>query len=172
MADRSLDDAEPPRRPRRGPPPRLYVLSRKSPVPWLRLRRLGEADRAALLAHFGRVAAADRRFHAGLGEVDIAALCGKVDFSRLIAFGAIARNAIVAAAYGVAGLDGPEIATTEDPEYRQRDLGAMLMSQVLGAEPGSKITAPSPGDAEWALLRLVQGFASDVEETLDLAASA
>src|SRR3954470_4658146 len=74
MADPGFDDAEPPRRPRRGPPPRLYVIARKSPFPWLRVRRLVEADRAALVTHLGRLAAARTCGRAAPYEAGIAAL--------------------------------------------------------------------------------------------------
>src|SRR4051812_48933878 len=76
MSDQSLHDAEPPRRLRRGPAPRLYVIARQTPVPWLRVRRLDKADRAKLVAHFVRMAAADRRpkSRAGLDVATIAAL--------------------------------------------------------------------------------------------------
>src|SRR6476619_5907151 len=91
MSDHSLYDPEPPRRLRRGPPPRLYVIARQTPAPWLRVRRLGEADRAKLVAHFVRMAAADRRprSRGGLDAAMIAALCAQLDFSRMVAFGAI-----------------------------------------------------------------------------------
>ena len=172
MAQSGFYDAEPPRRPRRGPPPRLYVIARQSPFPWLRVRRLGEADRAALLAHFTRLAAARPRGHGGPDEAGIAALCAGLDFARMVAFGAIAGNAVIAAACGVPGLQGLEVVATEDPEYRGRELGAMLVSQVLGAGPGAIAAAPAPGEAERALLRLVGTFASRVEPAAALAQTA
>ncbi|MFZ4407460.1 MAG: hypothetical protein ACOYOH_08965 [Paracraurococcus sp.] len=166
MADHSLYDAEPLRRPRRGPAPRLYVISRQSAVPWLRVRRLNEADRPALVAHFVRLAAADRRprSRGALDEAGIASLCSALDFRRVVAFGAIAGNAIIAAACGVPGLEGLEIGATEDPDYRERGLGAMLVSQVMGAAPGAIAQAPSPGDAEQALLRLLPALGGRIEQ--------
>ena len=177
MAHPGFDDAEPPRRPRRGPPPRLYIIARKSPFPWLRVRRLGEADRAALVAHLGRLASSARLCgHGAPDEAGIAALCAGLDFTRMVAFGAIAGNAVVAAACGVPGLQGLEVATTEDPDYRDRDLGAMLASQVLGAGSGAIALAPDPGAAERDLLRLIRAFGVPVEQDvapdLDLAQSA
>src|SRR5690349_335383 len=98
MAEFGFYDAEPPRRPRRGPPPRLYVIARRSPFPWLRIRRLGEADRAALAAHLARIAsAAGPRGRGGPDAAGIATLCANLDFARFVAFGAIAGNAIIAA---------------------------------------------------------------------------
>jgi hypothetical protein len=177
MADPGFYDAEPPRRPRRGPPPRLYVIARKSPYPWLRVRRLGEADRAAMVAHFGRLASSARLCgHDAPDEAGIATLCAGLDFTRMVAFGAIAGNAVIAAACGLPGLHGLEIAATEDPDYRDRDLGAMLASQVLGAGPGAIALAPFPGTAERDLLRLIRAFGVPVEQDvapdLDLAQSA
>ena len=177
MADPGFDDGEPPRRPRRGPPPRLYIIARKSPFPWLRVRRLGEADRAALVAHFGRLAPSARLCGRGAPDAaGIAALCAGLDFARMVAFGAIAGNAVIAAACGVPGLRGLEVAATEDPDYRDRDLGAMLASQVLGAGPGAIALAPDPGAAERDLLRLIRAFGVPVEQDvapdLDLAQSA
>ena len=87
-----------------------------------------------------------------------------------------AGNAVVAAACGVPGLQGLEVATTEDPDYRDRDLGAMLASQVLGAGSGAIALAPDPGTAERDLLRLIRAFGVPVEQDvapdLDLAQSA
>jgi hypothetical protein len=173
MADCGFDDAEPPRRPRRGPPPRLYVIARNLPFPWLRVRRLGEADRAAMMAHFGRLASAMRPSGRGApDEAGIAALCAGLDFTRMVAFGAIAGNAVVAAACGVPGLQGLEVAATEDPDYLDRDLGAMLAFQVLGAGPGAIALAPCPGAAERDLLRLIRSFGvrgkQDVTPDLEL----
>jgi hypothetical protein len=82
MADHSSIDGETPRRRRRGSPPRLYVIARQSPVPWLRVRRLGEADRPALVAHLQGLAAQERRPRprGGLEEASIAECCAAVDF--------------------------------------------------------------------------------------------
>jgi hypothetical protein len=171
MADHGFDDADTPRRLRRGPPPRLYVIARQSPIPWLRVRRLAEADRAALLAHIGRlmVPAGDR-------EVPDAAGIAGLDLTRVVAHGAIAGNAVVAAAFAVPGPQGPEIVATEEPDYRGRGLGAMLASQVLGTGPGQTATAPSPGEAESALLQLLRSIGmkagQEVVAELDLARSA
>lgn len=169
MANLGFYDTEIPRRPWRGPPPRLYVIARKSPFPWLRIRRLGEADRAALMAHLGRQAKAARHFGHGLpDEARIAALCAGLDFTRLVVFGAIAGNAVVAAACGMPGLNGLEVAATEDADYRDRDLGRMLASQVLdagwGAGLGVIALANSPDDMEHALLRLLQCCGMSVEQ--------
>jgi hypothetical protein len=177
MADPGFDDAEPPRRPRRGPPPRLYVIARKSPFPWLRVRRLGEADRAALVAHFGRLASAARPCGCGAPDpAGIAVLCAALDFTRVVAFGAIAGNAVVAVACGVPGLRGLQVAATEDPDYRDRDLGAMLVLQVRGAGPDAIALAPGPGAAERDLLPLIRSFGARIEQAFgpnqDLAESA
>ncbi|WP_431269489.1 hypothetical protein [Dankookia sp. P2] len=145
-----------PRR-RRGPPPRLYVIARRSPFPWLRVRRLDAADRAALRAHLGRLAAAG--LAGGLPVPDpagIAALCAAVDFTRLVAYGAFAGNAVVALACAVPERRGPEVIATEEADYRGRDLGAMLASQVRGAGPGGMASAPCPVEAEPGLLRLLR----------------
>ena len=154
MADHGFDDADAPRR-RRGPPPRLYVILRKSPIPWLRVRRLGEPDRAALLAHLGRLArAAPPGAQVPVDTAGIAALCAGLDFTRMVVQGAFAGNAVIATACGLPGLLGPEVVATEEPDYRGHDLGTMLASQVDGTGPGRVATAPCPGDAEPALLRL------------------
>jgi hypothetical protein len=168
MADHGFDDGEPPRRARRGPPPRLYIIARKSPFPWLRVRRLGEADRTALVSHFNRLAATARS--GGRGAPDaagIADLCAGLDFGRMVAFGAIAGNAVIAAACGVPGLRGLQVAATEDPDYREHDLGAMLASQVLGAGPGAIALAPCPGTVERDLLRLIRSFGARVEQGVE-----
>lgn len=157
MADPGLDDAEPPRRRRRGPPPRLYVIAPRTPFPWLRVRRLVAADRAALAAHLGRQMAQMRpQLRGALDEAGIAALCAGLDFTRLVAFGAIAGNAVVATACGMPGRHGPELAMTEDAAYRDRDLGRMLASQVQGA--GLALPAPdaAPDAAEQELLQLLR----------------
>ena len=174
MADQGFYDAEPPQRRRHRPHPRLYVIARQSPVPWLRVRRLGGADRAPLTAHFGRLAAAERRLRgrAGLDEPGIAALCARLDFSRLVAFGAIARNAIIAAACGVSGLHGPEVAATEDPDYRGCELGPMLVSQVQGAMPGAIDHTPPPSDAECDLMHLAWTLGGRIVPEAALAQSA
>lgn len=167
MADHPSEDSDLPRRPRRGPPPRLYVIARRSPFPWLRVRRLGPADQAALRAHVARLAA---------GLPGSAARAAGPDFGRVTVFGALAGNAVVAAACGVPGPDGLEVAVTEDPAYRDRGLGAMLVSQLLGAEPAGTAAAPCPGDAECALLQLLRSIGTQVEPSaaaaLDLAQSA
>ncbi|MCB4823650.1 hypothetical protein [Roseicella aerolata] len=157
MADHSLMDVEPPRRPRRGPPPRLYVIARQSPVPWLRVRRLGEADRAALLAHLQGLAAAERnaRQRGSLDEAAITACCEAIDFRSAVIFGAIAGNAVIAAACGAPGTEDAEVVATEDAAYRQRDLGPMLVQQVLGVQSATGCTG-TMGEAGTALLALMR----------------
>jgi hypothetical protein len=173
MAEHVCDDGEPPRRLRRGPPPRLYVIARKSPVPWLRVRRLGDADRAALILHFGRLAAVERRPPpGGVDAAAIASVCARLDFSRMVAFGAIAGNAIIAAACGVPGLGGLAIGATEDPAYLGRDLGTMLASQVVGAHPEAIALTPPPAGTEHVLLRLIRSLGGRVEYDEALAESA
>ncbi|MFC7474837.1 hypothetical protein ACFQS7_10765 [Dankookia sp. GCM10030260] len=174
MANPGCHDAERPQRRRRGPPPRLYVIARQSPVPWLRVRRLGDADRAALTLHFGRLAEAQRRprGRSGLDEAGIAALCAGLDFTRMIAFAAIAGNAIIAVACGVPGLCGPEIGVTEDPDYLGRDLGTVLVSQVLGTQAGAIALAPPSAEAERLLLRLVQSLGGRMAYDQDVAETA
>ncbi|TDH64019.1 hypothetical protein E2C06_04155 [Dankookia rubra] len=161
MADHRFDDANAPRR-RRGPPPRLYVLLPTPRVPWLRVRRLGEPDRAALLAHLGRLAAAappgDRP---AVDAAGIAALCAGLDFGRVVVQGAFAGNAVIAAACGLPGL---EIVATEEPVYRGRDLGAMLAAQVVEAGPGRIAMTLCPGDSEPALLRLLRSLGTGAEQ--------
>ena len=101
MSDLSHPEAELPRRLRRGQSPRLYVIARQSPVPWLRVRRIGNADRGALMAHLGRLVPEHRR-HRGRIEMTIAERCTMADHAQVTAFVAIAGNDIIAAACGAA----------------------------------------------------------------------
>jgi hypothetical protein len=158
MVDHGLMDVEPPRRSRRGPPPRLYVIARQSPVPWLRLRRLGEADRAALIAHLQDLAAVERkaRHRVGPEAAAISACCEALDFRSAIIFGAIAGNAVIAAACGARGTEDVEVVATEDAAYRQRNLAAMLVQQVLGAQSATDQPAGDMGEAGRALLALMR----------------
>ncbi|WP_132283935.1 GNAT family protein [Roseicella aquatilis] len=74
-----------------------------------------------------------------------------LDLGRVVAFGAVAGNAIIATACAVPGPEGVGIGVTEDPRYRDRGLGEMLLSQVLGARPAA--TGTGPAEAGSLLLR-------------------
>jgi len=170
----SLTDFEIPRRLRRGHRPSLYVIARQAPVPWLRVRRLGEADRPALLAHL-RILAAAERPHRGRARHDGDALAlrlAKLDFTRVITVGAIAGNAIIAAACGVPGLGGLEIGLTEDPGYLQQGLGDMLVSQVLDAQTASLSLVPGAVEADRGLIHLVRSLGGRVTQEAEATGTA
>ncbi|RAI60317.1 hypothetical protein [Roseicella frigidaeris] len=166
MADPCLPDAAAPRRPRRGPPPRLYVIARDLPVPWMQLRRLEAADRAALAAHLRRVAAAEPWQPPLCDAEGLAAACAAIDFSRLLVLGAVTGRAILAAAYAAPGHRGWWTAVSEDPRQRERGLGAMLLAQ-LNAEP----VMAAPRGPERALLRRLRALSSFAESASRLAAT-
>ncbi|MDO9706828.1 hypothetical protein [Paracraurococcus lichenis] len=161
MANHRPTDPELPPRPRRGPPPRLYVIARQSPVPWLRIRRLGEADRGAFVAHLLGLAAEQAGRHGAPDRGAVATLSQAVEFRAVILFGAIAGNAVIAAACGLPGAAGREVVATEDAGYRQRGLGEMLIRQVLGAQPMAEVAPrriPDPAAALPALMLRLGGW--------------
>lgn len=144
MSDADLGDVERPRRLWRGPPPRLYVLDRQSPVGSLRLRRLGNADRPALLAHLTQalrsVRQAGDRCHPA--ESAVGAQCAALDLHSVPVFAAVAGNLVVAAACRLPGPGGPQVVATIDPAYARHGLDRMLASQLLGT-PGLPVAAMS-----------------------------
>ena len=146
MPDQTHVDAEAPRRLRRGAPPRLYVIAREAPVPWLRLRRLGEADRSSLLAHFRQLLHADPTLlgRTALEEDALCACIAVLDLRAVVLFGAIAGNSVIAAACTLPGAAGSEVVATVDPSHAGRGLPRMLAAQVLGTAPGPVPEAAEP----------------------------
>jgi hypothetical protein len=153
MADRRLPDAEAPRRPRRGAPPRLYAIARELPVPWLQLRRLEAADRAALAAHLRRVAAAEPWQPPLCDPESLAAAGAAIDCSRLVVLGAVCGRRVVAAVYAVPGHRGWLTASSEDRRLRHRGLGPLLLSQL-----GEETVSALPRAAERHLLRRLRAL--------------
>ncbi|MBK1659276.1 hypothetical protein [Paracraurococcus ruber] len=103
-------------------------------MPWLRIRRLTEADRPALAAH---LAGLEPRIRGrGPDQGTIAECCAALDFRATVLFAAMAGNAAIAVACGATTPGGETVVTaTEDASYRQRGLAAMLDQQVRGAGP-------------------------------------
>lgn len=122
------------------------AFSPRFSLPWLLIRRLGEADRAALAEHLIRLPKEDRRTRFGGGSDDeaIRRHCDGLDLEETVCFAALdeAGDVIGAAlgfTYGVgAGRHRQfiEIAVSVAPEHRRRGLGANLVAQVCGAAAG------------------------------------
>jgi len=128
MAEDALLESDRSLRRRRGPPPRLYVIARLSPVPWIQLRRLGPEHRARLARHYALMPG-----HLAQDSMDIAEFCTALDFANTVCFGAFAGNEIVAAAIGLDPRPGGlGIAITVVPEWRKHGLRRLLVGQVAG----------------------------------------
>lgn len=110
------------------------------PAPWLRIRRLGQDDRAALTRHLVGLPLADRctRFGGPSSDEAIRRHCDALDLGETICFAALDGNgAVVGAALGFScgagdGRRGSlvEVAVSVDPEHRGHGLGADLAARV------------------------------------------
>lgn len=135
MSDSYPGEAGPPHRRRRGLPGRVYVIERRSPVRWLRLRRLTVTDGPALRAH---LALLPREAEDGSAEAAaFDAAWEALDLRAATVIAAMAGNTVIAAACVLPGTAGPAVAVTVDPLYAAGGLEAMLASQVHAAAPGT-----------------------------------
>ncbi len=105
------------------------------PLPtWLAIRRLRDADRAALALHLLALPPEDRqaRFNGWLSDEAVRAHCAGLDLGgEALACGAFQGSRLVGAALALQGPGGcAEIAVTVDAAWRRRRVAAMLVCEV------------------------------------------